>query len=51
LDWFQIIDNKLGLILAIVVDKAIGVADTADELNKLVVAKDHDHEHNELVMG
>jgi hypothetical protein len=49
LDWFQIINNKPGLILAIVAneaigvaDKAIGVANMANELNKLVVAKDHD---------
>jgi hypothetical protein len=50
LDWFQIFDNTPGLILAIVTDKAIGVVNMTDELNKLVVAKDHD-EHNELVTG
>ncbi len=43
-------DNNLGLILAIVANEAIGVTDTANELNELVVAEDHD-EHKELVTG
>jgi hypothetical protein len=44
-------NNQLGLNLAIAADKAVGVADMADELDELVLAKDHDELVDERVVA